>query len=255
MILDAFRLTGKVALVTGAARGLGQAMAVGLAEAGADVAVLDVNPATETQARIESLGRRCVPIARDLLDLTPDGAADIVRSCVAELGRLDILFNNAGIIRRSDAVDYSADDWHAVLGTNLDAPFFLAQAAARHFLALGQPGKIVNTASLMSFQGGRTVPAYAAAKSAIAGLTRALANEWAKHAINVNAIAPGWYETDLTAGVRDDADRARAISDRIPAGRWGRSEDLKGAAVYLASAASDYVHGVVLPVDGGWLGN
>lgn len=255
MILDAFRLTGKVALVTGAARGLGRAMAVGLAEAGADVATLDLNPAPETKAEIESLGRRCVVLHRDLFGLTPEGATDIVRSCVAELGRFDILFNNAGIIRRASAVDYPADDWHAVLGTNLHAPFFLAQAAARHFLAAGQTGKIVNTASMLTFQGGLNVAAYAAAKSAIAGLTRALANDWAKHGINVNAIAPGWYETELTAGVRDDPARAEGIKNRIPAGRWGRPDDLKGAAVFLASAASDYLHGIVLPVDGGWLAN
>lgn len=255
MILESFSLAGKVALVTGAARGLGQAMAVGLAEAGADVAVVDVNPSAETRAQIEALGRRCATFTRDLLGLTPDGAADVVRACVAELGRMDILFNNAGVIRRAPVLDHPADDWHAVLGTNLHAPFFLAQAAARHFVALGQPGKVVNTASMLSFQGGLTVPGYAAAKSGIAGLTRALANEWARHGINVNAIAPGWFETDLTAGLRDDPARFPAIRDRIPAARWGRPADLKGAAVFLASAAADYLHGVVLPVDGGWLGS
>jgi 2-deoxy-D-gluconate 3-dehydrogenase len=255
MILNAFSLAGKAALVTGAAQGLGQGMALGLAEAGADVAVLDVRPATETQQAIASLGCKCYVIQQDLQALSVDGARAVVQQCVAALGRLDILFNNAGIIRRAPAVDYAAEDWHAVLGINLNAAFFLAQAVGKHCLELNQPGKIVNTASMLSFQGGLFVPSYTAAKSALAGITRALANEWAKHGINVNAIAPGYFETDVTAGIRSDPVRTQNILGRIPAGRWGKPADLKGVAVFLASAASDYLHGSIIPVDGGWLSN
>ena len=255
MILDAFKLDGKVALVTGSAQGLGQGMALGLAEAGADVAVLDARLARETQRMIEQLGRRCFVIEKDLRNLSASAATDVIQSVVGALGRLDILFNNAGIIRRSKAVDFSEEDWNAVLGINLNAAFFLAQAAGRHFLAQQQPGKIVNTASMLSFQGGLFVPSYTAAKSGIAGITRALANEWARHGINVNAIAPGYFETEVTAGIRSDAQRTEVVLSRIPAGRWGKPEDLKGAAVFLASAASDYLHGSIVAVDGGWLSN
>ena len=253
MILNAFNLSNKIALVTGAAQGLGQGMAVGLAEAGADVAVLDVRPAVETQHLIEALGRKCFIIEKDLRSLSADGAAEVVQSVVAALGRFDILFNNAGIIRRANAADFSEEDWHAVLSINLSASFFLAQAAGQHFLAHKQAGKIINTASMLSFQGGLFVSSYTAAKSAIAGTTRALANEWAKHGINVNAIAPGYFETDVTAGIRNDPARTQSVLSRIPAGRWGKPEDLKGIAVFLASAAADYLHGAIIPVDGGWL--
>jgi 2-deoxy-D-gluconate 3-dehydrogenase len=253
--MHAFNLSTKVALVTGAAQGLGQGMALGLAEAGADVAVLDVRLAVETQQQIESLGRRCFVIQKDLRNLSAQDADEIVQSVAAKLGRFDILFNNAGIIRRSNAAEFSEEDWHAVLSINLNASFFLAQAAGQYFLAHRQPGKIINTASMLSFQGGLFVPSYTAAKSAIAGITRALANEWAKHNINVNAIAPGYFETDVTAGIRSDPARTEKILSRIPAGRWGKPEDLKGAAVFLASSASNYVHGAVIPVDGGWLSN
>ena len=253
MILDTFRLDGRVALVTGAARGMGQAIAVGLAEAGADVALLDVLPVDETRGRIESLGRRALGIERDLLGLTPEGAAVIVGEVVAGLGRLDILVNIAGILRRAPAVDYPAADWEATLAIGLSAAFYLSQAAARVFLAAGRGGKIVNLASMLSFQGGLLVPAYAATKSGIAGLTRALANEWARHGINVNAIAPGYIATEMTAALRDDPERGPAMLARIPAGRWGEPADVQGAVVFLCSAAAAYVHGVVLPIDGGWL--
>ena len=255
MILSTFNLTHKVALVTGAAQGLGQGLAVGLAEAGADVAVLDVRPATETQQQIEALGRQCFVIQKDLHGLSAAEADGIVQSVATALGRLDILFNNAGIIRRAAAAEFTEEDWHAVLSINLSSSFFLAQAAGQHFLAQQQTGKIINTASMLSFQGGLFVPSYTAAKSAIAGITRALANEWAKHGINVNAIAPGYFETDVTAGIRSDPARTEKILGRIPAGRWGQPQDLKGIAVFLASSASDYVHGAIIPVDGGWLSN
>jgi len=255
MILDAFKLDGKVALVTGAAQGLGQGMALGLAEAGADVAVLDARRSGETQHLIEAMGRRCFVIEKDLRNLSAEAASAVVQSVVESLGRFDILFNNAGIIRRSKAVEFSEEDWNAVLSINLNAAFFLSQAAGKHFIAQQQPGKIINTASMLSFQGGLFVPSYAAAKSAIVGITRALANEWARHGINVNAIAPGYFETEVTAGIRSDVQRTEVVLSRIPAGRWGKPEDLQGAAVFLASAASDYLHGSIVAVDGGWLSN
>ncbi len=248
-----FALDGRVALVTGGAQGIGAAMALGLAEAGADVAVLDRQPPDATVGRIRELGRRGLALTRDLAGTTPDSAASIVTACVDHFGRHDILVNNAGIIRRAPALEFSAEDWDAVLDVNLNSVFFLAQAAARHFVSAGQPGKIVNVASMLSFQGGLLVPSYAAAKSAVAGLTRALANEWASKGINVNAIAPGYFATDVTAGIRADAAREAAILSRIPASRWGDPDDLKGAVVFLASDASRYVHGAILAVDGGWL--
>jgi 2-deoxy-D-gluconate 3-dehydrogenase len=253
MILDAFRLDGRVALVTGAARGMGQAIALGLAEAGADVAVLDVLPVDETLERIQALGRRSVALDRNLLGLTPDDAGEVVGGVVSGLGRLDVLVNNAGILRRAPAADYPAEDWDATLSINLSAAFYLSQAAARAFMAAGNEGKIVNLASMLSFQGGLLVPAYAATKSAIAGLTRALANEWARHGINVNAIAPGYIATEMTAALRDDHQRGPAMLARIPAGRWGEPADVQGAVVFLCSDAASYIHGVVLPIDGGWL--
>jgi 2-deoxy-D-gluconate 3-dehydrogenase len=252
-IMDAFRLDGKVALVTGASRGLGQAMAVGLAEAGADVAGLDRTPdCDETCAQVQAVGRRFLQIKADLLSSTPKDLGAVVLQVEAEFGRIDILVNNAGIIRRVPALDFSEEDWDSVLQINLKAAFFLAQAAARSMVTR-QSGKIINVASMLSYQGGILVPSYTASKSAIMGLTRALANEWSPLGINVNAIAPGYMATDNTAALRADADRSASILARIPVGRWGTPEDLKGAAVFLASAAADYLHGVTIPVDGGWL--
>ena len=253
MILDAFRLDGRTALVTGAARGLGRALAVGLAEAGADVAVLDVLSAEVTLALVRERGRRGHALARDLATLDPDGADGLVAEVAAALGEPAILINNAGIIRRAAAVDHGRDEWEATLAIDLSAAFYLSQAVARRLLAAGRPGKIVNVASMLSFQGGVKVPAYAAAKSGLAGLTRALANEWAGRRINVNAVAPGYMATELTAALRADPDRAGAMLGRIPAGRWGEPEDLQGAVVFLCSDAAAYVHGAILPVDGGWL--
>lgn len=239
--------------MTGAARGLGQGIAVGLAEAGADVVVLDVLDPGETVERITALGRRSHPLTCDLLGLTESAASGIANDAVSTFGRLDILVNNAGIIRRAPAIDFPQEEWDSVLSINLSAAFLLSQAFARYTIPAGRGGKIINMASLLSFQGGTTVPAYAAAKSGIAGLTRALANEWAKYGINVNALAPGYFATELTSALRADPSRAEPMLERIPAGRWGEPSDLKGAAVFLASDAAAYVHGIVLPVDGGWL--
>ena len=252
-ILDDFGLDGRVALVTGAGRGLGQALAVGLAEAGADLAVLDVLPLDETREQITQLGRRCHTMSRDLLKTDPDQAARIVGECAGELGRLDILVNNAGIIRRSPALEFGEEDWEDVVKINLNSLWYLSQAAARRYIEQGGGGKIVNLASVLSFSGGIVVPSYAATKGGVANLTRALANEWASLDINVNAIAPSYFTTSMTSALRGDAERAGPLLDRIPAGRWGEPEDLKGAVVFLASDASSYVHGATLPVDGGWL--
>jgi len=252
-VLDTFNLTGRVALVTGASRGLGQAMAVGLAEAGADIAGLDRTPdCHETCAQVEALGRRFFNLSVDLLHASAADLQDVVAQVVNALGRLDILVNNAGIIRRSPALEFSEQDWDDVIDINLRSLFFLSQAAGRVMQAQGG-GKIINVASMLSFQGGILVPSYTAAKSAVAGLTRALANEWAPLGINVNAIAPGYMETDNTAPLRADPGRSKAILDRIPAGRWGSPDDLKGAVVFLASDAACYMYGAIVPVDGGWL--
>jgi 2-dehydro-3-deoxy-D-gluconate 5-dehydrogenase len=245
-----FDLTGKVALVTGANAGIGQAIAVALAEAGADVALAGRSPADETGARIEAIGRRALTLDADLSTIAPAGG--LVDATLAGLGGLDILVNNAGIIRRADAIDFSEADWDAVMDTNLKSVFFLCQAAGRHMIGRGR-GKIVNIASMLSFQGGIRVPGYTASKSGVAGLTRALANEWAAKGVNVNAIAPGYIATRNTAALQADETRNRQILERIPAGRWGEPSDLGGAAVFLASSASDYVNGHILAVDGGWL--
>jgi len=249
--LQAFDLTGKVALVTGANTGLGQGMALALADAGADIAAAGRSAMDETVAAVRSRGRRGAPIEVDLLDR--DAPERAVSAAVEALGRLDILINNAGIIRRNEALDFSEADWDEVAQVDLRAAFFLAQAAARRFVVQGGGGKIVNIASVLSFQGGIRVASYTAAKSGLFGLTRALANEWAGQGINVNAIAPGYCVTNNTAALRADAGRAREILDRIPAGRWGEPDDLGGAVVFLCSRASDYVHGAALAVDGGWL--
>jgi 2-deoxy-D-gluconate 3-dehydrogenase len=252
MILDQFRLDGKVALVTGAARGLGQAMALGLAEAGADIVALGRRDCDETVALVSRLGRRCCQQRLDLREAAVTDLQGSIASAVGAMGRLDILVNNAGIIRRTPAIDFSERDWDDVLQVNLRAVFFLAQAAARVMMGQGS-GKIINVASVLSFQGGINVPSYAAAKGGVAGITWALANEWARRHINVNAIAPGYTVTDSTSHLYADAARRQAILDRIPAGRWGMPGDLQGVVVFLASPASDYLHGAIVPVDGGWL--
>jgi 2-deoxy-D-gluconate 3-dehydrogenase len=251
-ILDAFRLDGKVALVTGASRGLGQAMAVGLAEAGADIVGVSIECCDDTQPLVEAVGRRFHPVVLDLASLDSAGLNALADSVRVAMGRLDILVNNAGIIRRAPALEFSEEDWDAVVQLNLKTVFFLSQACARVMAAQGG-GKIINVASMLSFQGGIRVPAYTASKSGVAGLTRGMANEWAKLGINVNAIAPGYMATDNTAPLRADADRSASIMARIPAGRWGLPADLMGIVVLLASPASDYMHGAIVPVDGGWL--
>lgn len=245
-----FDLSGKVALVTGGSRGLGQGIAKALAEAGADVAVAGVSAPDETARIVRDAGRRFFPISADLGTIEPVGR--ILSETLSAAGGLDILVNNAGIIRRADAVDFSEKDWDDVIDVNLKSAFFLSQAAGRHFIAQGR-GKIINIASMLSFQGGIRVPSYAASKSGIAGITRLLACEWAGKGVNVNAIAPGYMATDNTEQLRADPQRSRDILARIPAGRWGEAADLGGAAVFLASAASDYMHGAIIPVDGGWL--
>ena len=253
-VLDAFKLDGKVALVTGAANGLGRGMAIGLAEAGADVVSLDVVPSGETLEEVSSLGRRGHGMEVDLSGVKAKRASEIVGECVEVLGRLDILVNNAGIIRRAPALEFGEDDWEDVISVNLSSAFYLSQAAARCFVDAGWGGKIINTASVLSYEGGILVPSYSASKAGIANLTRALSNEWAPLGINVNAIAPSYFSTSLTSALREDAERSEALLVRLPAGRFGEPEDLKGAAVFLASDAASYVHGTVLPVDGGWLG-
>lgn len=245
-----FDLTGQVAIVTGASRGIGQAMAAGLAQAGADIVAVARGNLGETERLVTEYRRSFEPLQ---VDLQEAGAADTILARTLErFNRLDILVNNAGIIRRKPAIDVTDEEWDQVLDLNLKQVFVMSQAAARHFQRQGR-GKIINVASMLSFQGGILVPAYTASKSGVLGLTRALANEWAPLGINVNAIAPGYVETEATRALREDPDRNRSILERIPAGRWARPDDLRGAVVFLASAASDYVHGAVLPVDGGWL--
>jgi 2-deoxy-D-gluconate 3-dehydrogenase len=252
MILDGFKLDGRVALVTGAGQGLGQGMSMALAEAGADIAGLDRSASPDTAKAIRALGRNYYEIICDLGTTSVEGLNQVVAGIVTNLGHLDILVNNAGIIRRTPALEFSEVDWDDVMQIDLKAAFFLSQAAARVMVPNGH-GKIINIASMLSFQGGILVPSYTAAKSGIAGITRALANEWAKYGINVNAIAPGYMATDNTAPIRADVNRAQSILDRIPAGRWGTPADLAGAVVFLASDASSYLQGAILPVDGGWL--
>ncbi|AGB78496.1 2-deoxy-D-gluconate 3-dehydrogenase [Enterobacteriaceae bacterium strain FGI 57] len=251
MILNAFNLNGKVALVTGCDTGLGQGMALGLAEAGCDIISVSRKIPEETSAKVQALGRRFSAIQADLS--RQDAIADIVTKAVTAMGRIDILVNNAGTIRREDALSFSEKNWDDVINLNLKSVFFLSQAVAKQFLHQGGGGKIINIASMLSFQGGIRVPSYTASKSGVLGITRLLANEWAQHNINVNAIAPGYMATNNTQQLRDDAERSKEILDRIPAGRWGSPEDLKGPAVFLASSASDYINGYTLAVDGGWL--
>ena len=250
MKMNPFDLSGRVAVVTGANTGIGQAIAIALAQAGADVALVGRTLAEDTAAAIRDLGRRALIVSADLSSIAP--VQRIVDETVAGLGGLDILVNNAGIIRRADAVDFTEADWDAVVDTNLKSVFFLCQAAGRHMIAAGK-GRIINIASMLTFQGGIRVPSYTASKSGIGGLTKLLANEWAKHGLSVNAIAPGYIATNNTAALQADEARNAAILDRIPAGRWGDAADLGGAAVFLASDAAAYVQGHILAVDGGWL--
>jgi len=252
MILDKFKLEGKVAIVTGASRGLGQGIAIGLAEAGADVAGLSRSSCAETAAEIEGLGRRFMHLQCDLSKATVKELQGVVEQVVDAWGRLDILVNVAGTTARHLATEYPEEDWDLVLQVNLKSLMFLSQAAARYFKEHGG-GKIVNIASVLSFQGGILNAGYAASKHGVVGVTRAMANDLARFKINVNAIAPGYMLTELTRPLAEDPVRAPAILERIPAGRWGTPEDLKGAAVFLASEASDYCHGMVLAVDGAWL--
>jgi 2-deoxy-D-gluconate 3-dehydrogenase len=245
-----FDLSGNVAIVTGANTGIGQAIALALAEAGADIAAVGRTPAQETVEKARALGRRAEIVSADLSTIEP--VQRIVDETVDKLGGLHILVNNAGIIRRADAVDFTEEDWDAVVDTNLKSVFFLSQAAGRHMIANGG-GKIINIASMLTFQGGIRVPSYTASKSGIGGLTKLLANEWASKGVNVNAIAPGYIATNNTAALQADEVRNKSILDRIPAGRWGDASDLGGAAVFLSSRAADYVQGHILAVDGGWL--
>jgi 2-deoxy-D-gluconate 3-dehydrogenase len=245
-----FDLTGRVAAVTGANTGIGRGIAEALASAGADIAAIGRSDPAETLAAVKALGRRGVWVQADF-SAKPDHAG-VVSEVVGQLGGLHILVNNAGTIRRNASIDFSEADWDAVIDVNLKSVFFLSQAAARHMIPNGG-GKIINIASMLSFQGGIRVPSYTASKSGVAGLTKILANEWATHGINVNAIAPGYFATNNTAALQADVKRNTEILARIPAGRWGEPKDLGGAAVFLASSASAYVQGIILPVDGGWL--
>ena len=246
-----FDLAGKTAIVTGANTGLGQGIAVALAGAGASVALVGRSSMEETEAAIQAVGGKSHSIKADLSSIAPVGG--IIEDTVQTFGSADILVNNAGIIKRADSLDFTEADWDAVMDVNLKTVFFLSQAFARHLVAKDKPGKIINIASLLSFQGGIRIPSYTASKSGLAGLTRLLACEWAGKGINVNAIAPGYFDTNNTEALRNDQDRNAAILARIPAGHWGKPEEIGGAAVFLASSASNYVHGTVLPVDGGWL--
>ena len=253
MVLETFRLNGKNALVTGSSRGLGSAIAIALAQAGANVGCHGRSAnGTATSEKIRQLGCKSFYLAGDISDLQVHPA--LVDKTIAEFGSIDILVNNAGTIQRAPAVEYLQSAWDELIATNLTAVFRLTQLAGKDMLKRGTRGKIVNIASLLSFQGGMLVPAYAAAKGGVAQLTKAFANEWAAKGINVNAIAPGYMATDNTAALRKDLDRSHKILERIPAGRWGEANDIAGAAVFLCSPASDYVHGHILPVDGGWLG-
>jgi 2-deoxy-D-gluconate 3-dehydrogenase len=251
LILDKFNLKGKSALVTGSSRGLGAGIAIALAEAGANVAVHgSTKPPQATLEQLQAIGAKAIGLVGDVGDAAV--CSRLVEETVAHFGTIDILVNNAGIIRRSPAIDHSEADWKAVIDVDLSSVFRLMQHAGRHMLARGS-GKIVNIASLLAFQGGITVPSYAAAKGGVTQLTKAFANEWAAKGVNVNAIAPGYMATDNTEALQKNPERARQILERIPAGRWGDPADLAGAAVFLASSASDYVHGSVLVVDGGWM--
>ncbi len=251
MVLDGFNLEGKVAIVTGASTGLGQGMALALAQAGANVVGVASGEMVETKEKVESYGKEFLAIAANLLTIDP--VNDIVEKTVKRFGKVDILVNNAGIIRREDSINFTEKDWDDVMNINLKTVFFLSQAVAKQFIKQESGGKIINIASMLSFQGGIRVPSYTSSKSGIMGLTRLLACEWAKHNINVNGIAPGYMATNNTKALRADEKRNKEILDRIPAGRWGLPQDLEGPIVFLASDASNYVNGYTIAVDGGWL--
>jgi 2-deoxy-D-gluconate 3-dehydrogenase len=245
-----FNLSGKVAIVTGASTGLGQGMSLGLAEAGADLVLVDYVPSTETEEMIKKMGRKTLMLELNLMKM--ESIHILVEKAIGTFGKVDILVNNAGIIRRTPAIDFSEKDWDEVMQINSKTVFFLSQACARDMMKR-KYGKIINISSLLAFQGGIFVPSYAASKGAVAQITKSMANEWAKDGITINAIAPGYMATNNTKALRQDEVRAKAILDRIPAGRWGLPADVQGAAIFLASPASDYVNGHVLIVDGGWM--
>ncbi len=246
-----FDLTGKTAVVTGANTGLGQGMALALAEAGANLVLVGRTDPADTLEHLKTMGAKAKSLHADLS--SSDHVDDIVSEAAKAFGRIDILVNNAGIIKRNEAIDFTPDEWDAVMNVNLRTLFFLSQAFARYWVEHKKSGKIINIASMLTFQGGIRVPSYTASKSAVGGLTKALANEWAQHGINVNAIAPGYFATNNTAALQADEKRNTEILGRIPSGRWGQPSDLGGAVIFLASPASDYVQGITLPVDGGWL--
>jgi 2-deoxy-D-gluconate 3-dehydrogenase len=246
-----FDLSGKVAIVTGASTGLGQGMVLGLAGAGADIVGVDYVEMSETKSRVEAVGRKFLGMQANLMSIEP--LQGIIDQAVGVFGKVDILVNNAGIIRRMDSIEFSEKDWDDVLNINLKTVFFFSQAAARQYIKQGTGGKIINVASMLSFQGGIRVPSYTASKTGVMGITRLMANEWAKYGINSNAIAPGYMATNNTAPIRADEEREKAILDRIPAERWGTPQDLAGPVVFLASGAASYVNGYTLAVDGGWL--
>jgi 2-dehydro-3-deoxy-D-gluconate 5-dehydrogenase len=248
--MNLFDLSGKVAIVTGASTGLGQGMSLGLAEAGADLVLADIVDSQETAVKITSMGKKSLTMISDLSQM--NAIHDLVNKALGTFGKIDILINNAGIIRRTPALEFTEKDWDDVMTLNSKTVFFLSQAVARDMMKR-KSGKIINVASLLSFSGGITVPSYSASKGAVAQITKALANEWAQYGLNINAIAPGYMVTNNTQNLRKDPVRTQSISDRIPAGRWGTPDDLKGAAIFLASSASDYINGHVLLVDGGWM--
>ncbi|MDY0294666.1 MAG: 2-dehydro-3-deoxy-D-gluconate 5-dehydrogenase KduD [Acholeplasmataceae bacterium] len=254
MILDQFSLKGKVAIVTGSSTGLGQGMAIGLAEAGANIVGIDYVKQDETQLLIEKLGRNYLGIVANLITIKQEGLKELVDQAVKRFGHVDILINNAGIIRREDSLEFSEQNWDDVMNINAKTVFFFSQAVANQYIKQGTGGKIISIASMLSYQGGIRVPSYTASKSAVKGITMTMANEWAKYHINCNAIAPGYMATNNTAALRDDEKRSGEILERIPAGRWGTPQDVAGAAVFLASDNANYINGFTLAVDGGWLG-
>ena len=251
MMLDKFNLSGKVAVVTGANTGIGQGICWAMAEAGAKIVGVGRSDMTATREYIEKIGGEFKEVKADLSK--PENAQKVFDDCLACFGQVDILVNNAGVIKRHDAQDFPADDWNLVINTNLNTIFFLSQAAAKYWIANNLRGKLVSTSSLLAYQGGIRVPAYTASKHAVSGMTKALCNDWAKYGINVNAIAPGYVVTNNTSALRADEARYNAILERIPHGRWAQPSDIAGAAVFLASEAADYINGITLPVDGGWL--
>ena len=250
-MLEMFDLTGKVAIVTGCDTGLGQGMALALAKAGADIVGVNIVEPTDTISLMAETGRKFHSVIADMSKI--ETVDMVIAEAVKAYGKVDILVNNAGIIRRADAIEFSEKDWDDVMNINIKGVFFMAQAFAKQVVAQGTPGNIINIASMLSFQGGIRVPSYTASKSAVMGVTRLLANEWAKHGINVNAIAPGYMATNNTAALRADEQRSKEILDRIPAGRWGTPSDVGGPVVFLASDASRYINGYTIAVDGGWL--